>query len=66
MKKIIFSCLMMAQFVGAQTFSPGVGIGNDNPTRELDVSGTISSKAENDKWYFENLGIFKEIPMIVF
>jgi hypothetical protein len=60
MKKIyLLSIAFLSQLGWAQTYQPGVGIAKDSPTRELDVAGTLTSKATNDPWYFENLGIYQ-------
>lgn len=42
----------------AQTYTPGVGINKENPSRTLDVNGTTISKGNTDKWFFENPGIY--------
>ncbi len=56
----VYSLLIMicSTIVFGQTYTPGVGINTDNPKRTLDVNGTTISKGVNDKWFFENPGIY--------
>lgn len=60
MKKNIYIIVVtfFATLLSAQTYTPGVGINTDSPTRTLDVNGTTISKGSNDKWFFENPGVY--------
>ncbi|MGV0937352.1 hypothetical protein [Empedobacter falsenii] len=60
MKNKIYSVviILLTTITFGQTYTPGVGINTDNPKRTLDVNGTTISKGSNDKWFFENPGIY--------